>query len=61
MSWLKQEVLRYEKAVILNKLEEVNWSRVRAAAKLGISRVTLHRKMKDLQIQEPKRSTEENQ
>src|SRR5207253_293682 len=42
-----------EKAVILRALQLHNWSRTQAAQALGISRVTLHKKIKKYQLTLP--------
>lgn len=44
-----------EKAVILRALQQHNWSRTQAAQALGISRVTLHKKIKKYQLTLPAR------
>jgi len=42
---LRQSVENYEKNLILNTLKDSNWHRIKASAKLGITRNTLFRKM----------------
>ena len=44
---LKQNVALVEKEIILKALEQFHWNRQRTAKELGITRVTLFRKMKD--------------
>ena len=44
---LKQNVALVEKEIILKTLEQFHWNRQRTAKELGITRVTLFRKMKD--------------
>ena len=44
---LKQNVALVEKEIILKALEQFHWNRHRTAKELGITRVTLFRKMKD--------------
>lgn len=47
---LKERLLEEEKRLILEALEKHRWSRNAAAEELGISRVTLFRKMRELNI-----------
>ncbi len=47
---LKDAALKFEKEVIINTLEEVNYNKSKAARKLNIDRKTLYNKMKILEI-----------
>ena len=47
---LKQNVALVEKEIILKALEQFHWNRQRTAKELGITRVTLFRKIKDYDI-----------
>lgn len=47
---LKRNVALVEKEIILKALEQFHWNRQRTAKELGITRVTLFRKMKDYDI-----------
>lgn len=43
-----------ERALVIKTLEEMNWNQVKAAERLGISRSTLWRRLKELGIKPPK-------
>jgi len=45
---LKRALETPERQIILETLRELNWNRSAAAAKLGINRTTLYKKMKRL-------------
>src|SRR5688572_2528230 len=51
---LKQTREATERATILRALEKANQSRTRAAQMLGVSRVTLYKKMKAYKLLKPK-------
>ncbi|HIC98432.1 MAG TPA: hypothetical protein EYP08_01895 [Pyrodictiaceae archaeon] len=51
--YLGESLSKVEKKVILDALRGHNWSKVKTAKSLGISRSTLYRKLKKYGIKEP--------